>query len=231
MRKLLLILFLVSYVSNAQTIDYKPFDEFLKKHVSDKGVVDYDKVLKNMDQINLITSNFSKISPNKSWTENEIKTFWINVYNINVIKLLAENYPLKSITYIREPFQMNFISFDGEKISLDHIVNEILKPLKDPRVHFVLYNTAVSSPTLRNSAYSSEKLNDDLNVATNLYINDITKNNITAKRCSLSKIFEWNITDFKNKNNIISFINDYSRVTIDEDAKISFMEYNWSLNK
>lgn len=49
MRKLLLILFLVSYVSNAQTIDYKPFDEFLKKHVSDKGVVDYDKVLKNMD--------------------------------------------------------------------------------------------------------------------------------------------------------------------------------------
>lgn len=231
MKKLLLIVFFVSYLSNAQTIDYKPCNDFLKKHVSDKGVVDYDKVLKNMEQLNQITSNFSKISPNKSWTENEIKTFWINVYNINVIKLLAENYPLKSISYIRDPFQMDFISFDGEKISLDHIVNVILKPLDDPRIHFVLYTTAVSSPVLRNSTYAAEKLDDDLNVATNVYINDPSKNLITAKNCSLSKIFEWNITDFMGKNTLISFINQYSRTTISDDAKISFMDYNWSLNK
>ena len=52
MKKLLLIVFFVSYLSNAQTIDYKPCNDFLKKHVSDKGVVDYDKVLKNMEQLN-----------------------------------------------------------------------------------------------------------------------------------------------------------------------------------
>ena len=231
MKKLLLIVFFVSYLSNGQTIDYKPCDDFLKKHVSDLGVVDYDKVLKNMEQLNAIALNFSKISPNKSWTENEVKTYWINVYNINVIKLLAENYPLKSISYIRDPFQMQFISFDGEKISLDHIVNVILKPLNDPRIHFVLYSTAISSPKLRNSTYSADKLDDDLHVATNAYINDPTKNIINTKNCALSKIFEWNVTDFMGKNTLIAFINEYSRVTIADDAKVSFMEYNWSLYK
>ncbi|MFD2908769.1 DUF547 domain-containing protein [Flavobacterium ardleyense] len=231
MKKLLLVVFFVSYLANSQTIDYKLCNDFLKKHVSPIGVVDYDKVLKNMDQINLISSNFSKISPNKSWTENEVKTFWINVYNINVVKLFAENYPLKSINYIRDPFQMKFISFDGEKISLDHISNEILKPLNDPRVNFVLYTTAISSPVLRNTAYIAETIEDDLNVATNVYINDITKNNITAKKCSLSKIFEWNVTDFMGANTLISFINGFSNTTIAEDAKISFMEYDWNLHK
>ena len=65
MKKLLLIVFFVSYLSNGQTIDYKLYDDFLKKHVTAKGIVDYDKVLKNMEQVNLIASNFSKISPNK----------------------------------------------------------------------------------------------------------------------------------------------------------------------
>ena len=231
MKKLLLIVFFISYMSHSQSIDYKPCNDFLKKHVSDKGVVNYDKVLKNMEELNLIASNFSKISPNKSWTESEIKSFWINVYNINVIKLLAENYPLKSITYIRDPFQMEFISFDGDKISLDHIVNVMLRPLNDPRIHFVLYTTAISSPVLRNSTYSAEKIDDDLNVACNLYINDTSKNKIGVKACSLSKIFEWNITDFMGKNNIISFINEYSRIGINDDTKISFMDYNWNLHK
>lgn len=231
MRKLLLFVFFISFTVNSQTIDYKICNDFLKKHVSPLGVVDYDKVLKNMDQLNLITSNFSKISPNKSWTENEVKTFWINVYNINVVKLFAENYPLKSINYIRDPFQMKFISFDGEKISLEHIVNEILKPLNDPRIHFALYNTAISSPILKNTAYAAETVEDDLNIATHNYINDISKNTIGLKNSSLSKIFEWNITDFMGNNTIVSFINYFSNIKISDDTKISFREYDWNLHK
>ena len=231
MKKLLLLIFFIGFLGNSQTIDYKLYDEFLKKHVSEEGIVDYDKVLKNMGQINLIASNFSKISPNKSWTKSEIKTFWINVYNVNVIKLFAENYPLKSINYIRDPFQMKFISYDGEKISLDHIQNEILKPLGDPRVLFVLYSTAISCPKLKNAAYSADTLENELNLATNSFINDPSKNNITAKNCSISKIFEWNITDFMGSNTMVSFINTYSNTRISDDTKISFMEYNWNLFK
>ena len=173
---------------------------------------------------------FLKFRPTRG-TPNEVKAFWINVYNVNIVKLFAENYPLKSINYIRDPFQMKFISFDGEQISLNYIANEILKPFDDARIHFALYTTAISSPILKNTAFSAETLENDLNASTSLYINDPTKNSIMVKKASLSKIFEWNITDFVGKNNIVSFINTFSQVNINEETTISFTEFNWNLNK
>uniref|UniRef100_UPI00404A59BD DUF547 domain-containing protein n=1 Tax=Flavobacterium sp. TaxID=239 RepID=UPI00404A59BD len=131
MKKILLSLILVLSINvSAQVISYTDYEDFLKKHVSNKGIVDYEKVLKNMDAVNNISSNFSKISPNKNWSPDEVKSYWINVYNVNIIKLLAENYPIKSINYIRDPFQMEFINFDGAKISLEYILNEKYKTLK-----------------------------------------------------------------------------------------------------
>lgn len=231
MKKILLLLLVVSLNGFSQVIDFSEYDDFLKKHVSSKGVVDYDKVLKDMNEIRNIAQNFAKISPNKSWSEAEVKTYWINVYNANIIKLLVENYPIKSINYIREPFKMQFIDFDGEKISLDHIEHEILRPMNDPRVHFALYSTAISSPLLKNTAYSSNSIDYDLDVATSNYINDSTKNTIGTATCELSKIFEWYFTDFIGPMNMVGFINKYAATKINDNTKLIFKEYDWNLYK
>ena len=170
MKKIIfLLVFVVSFNVSSQVINYSDYENFLNKHVSNKGVVDYDKVLKNMNEINNITLNFSKISPNKNWSEDEIKSYWINVYNVNIIKLLAENYPIKSINYIRDPFQMEFINYDGIKVSLDYILNEKLRPLNDPRIHFALYTTAISSPLLKNTPYDNTTINSELEVLTSRF--------------------------------------------------------------
>ena len=228
---ILLLLLIINSTAFSQIITFSEYDEFLKKHVSTKGVVDYDKVLKNIKDINNITYNFSKISPNKSWSEAEVKTYWINVYNANVIKLLAENYPIKSINYIRDPFKMDFIDFDGEKISLDHIEHEILRPLNDPRIHFSLYSTAISSPVLKNSAYSSNSIEYDLDVATSLFINDQSKNILGTATSQLSKVFVWYFTDFIGNVTIVDFINKYSTTHISSSTKLTFLEYNWNLHR
>jgi hypothetical protein len=230
MKKIVLLLILVLSVKmSGQVINYSDYENFLNKHVSNKGVVDYDKVLKNMNEINNITSNFSKISPNKNWSEDEVKTYWINVYNVNIIKLLVENYPIKSINYIRNPFQMEFISFDGAKVSLDYILNEKLRPLNDPRIHFALYSTAISSPILKNTPYNPVAINYDLDVLTSEYINDTLKNNINIKEAKLSKIFELNFGDFINQITIVGFINKYSNNKINDKTKIIFQDYEWNL--
>lgn len=232
MRKvfLLLILFLSVKVS-AQVIDYSDYEDFLKKHVSKKGVVDYDKVLKNINDINNIAANFSKISPNNNWTQDEVKSYWINVYNVNIIKLLAENYPIKSINYIRNPFQMEFINFDGLKISLDYILNEKLSPLNDPRIHFSLFSTAISSPKLKNTPYDPVTIDLELDVLTSDFLNDELKNDINIKEVKLSKIFESNFGDFINQTTIVGFINKYSNNKINDTTKIVFQDYEWNLYK
>jgi hypothetical protein len=225
----LLLILIVSFKISAQVISYTDYGDFLKKHVSSKGVVDYEKVLKNIDDINTISLNFSKISPNNNWSQDEIKSYWINVYNVNIIKLLAENYPIKSINYIRDPFQMEFINFDGAKISLDYILNEKLRPLDDPRIHFSLYSTAISSPQLKNTPYDPTTINYELDILTSDFLNDTLKNEININEAKLSKIFESNFGDFINQITIVGFINKYSKTKINDKTKIIFQEYKWDL--
>jgi hypothetical protein len=232
MRKIMLLLiFAVSIKVSAQVINYTEYEDFLKKHVSNKGVVDYEKVLKNINDLNTISSNFSKISPNNNWSEDEIKSYWINIYNVNIIKLLAENYPIKSINYIRDPFQMEFISYDGIKVSLNFILDEKLRPLNDPRIHFALYTTAISSPQLKNTPYNNTTINYELDVLTSDFLNDPLKNEININETKLSKIFESNFGDFINQITIVGFINKYSNNKINNSTKIVFQEYEWNLFK
>lgn len=230
MEKIITIFVLVFCLKmSGQVINYSDYEHFLSKHVTSKGVVDYDKALKNINQINNITNNFSKISPNKNWSEDEVKTYWINVYNINIIKLITENYPIKSINYIRNPFQMEFINYDGVKISLENIVNEKLRTFNDPRIHFALYSTAISSPTLKNTPYEPTTINYELDLLTSAYINDTLQNDINIKEAKLSKIFELNYDDFINQISFVGFINKYSNNKINDKTVIIFKEYEWNL--
>jgi hypothetical protein len=50
---------------------------------------------------------------------------------------------------------------------------------------------------------------------------------LSPGKAVVSKIFEWYKEDF---GNIISFINKYSSKTVEADVKISYQEYDWSLN-
>lgn len=225
---LTLVLLFFSLTGFSQTINLTAYNDFLKDHVSKKGVVNYDKVLKNIDKLNKITKDFSKISPNAGWSKSELKSYWINFYNANIIKLLAENYPIKSINYIREPFDKEIVELADGKISLDLIEHKVIRKLDDPRVHFALYSTAISSPVLKRTAYTAETIEKDLGIATSNFINDKTKNIIGSKQSKLSKIFEWYKDDF----DIVKFINRHSGgAKININTVITYMDYNWNLHR
>ena len=232
MRRILPQLFLLIFLNGfSQTIDLTDYNKFLKEHVSSKGVVNYEKVIKNIEDLNKITLSFSKISPNRGWTNSEKKSYWINFYNANVIKLLSEHYPLKSINYVPDAFQSKIIDFAGTKVSLDNIEHEILRKLGDPRVHFALYSTAISSPMLKRTAYEPENIEDELGIATSNFLNDPTKNIIDPKVSKISKTFDWYKDDFASLNDIINFINIHSGGTkITTETKLSYMDYNWNLH-
>ncbi len=225
---LLLFLFITTFQGFSQTIDLSAYNEFLDDYVSKDRVVDYDELLENMDVIQELARNFSKISPNAGWSANEQKAFWINYYNVNIIKLLVENYPIKSINYITEPFKSETLDFTGGKISLDFVEHSILRKFNDPRIHFALYSTATSSPLLKRTAYDSNKLDYELDLATREFINDETKNDVNLRGSKISKIFDWYKDDF----DLVTFINKFSnKGKISIETPVSFMDYNWNLHR
>jgi hypothetical protein len=48
----------------------------------------------------------------------------------------------------------------------------------------------------------------------------------------LSSIFDWYKKDFtRSGRTLIEYINQYSTTRINQDAAISFKDYNWNLNE
>jgi hypothetical protein len=82
-----------------------------------------------------------------------------------------------------------------------------------------------------NKAWTETNLNSSLTNQTKAFLANTNENNLGANEVKISKIFEWYKTDFTKKGTLISFIKKYSSAVIKDDAKVSYNEYNWSLNE
>ena len=216
---------------SAQKIDHSKWTEILQLYVAQNGDVNYKKMQKNRDTFKVYLNVLASNPPKDSWNNAEIKAYWINAYNAFTVQLVLDNYPIKSIKDISEPWGQMFFKIGGKSMSLERIEHEILRPMGDPRIHFAIVCASESCSKLLNCAYESETLNDQLDQAAKEFINDASKNSLTASEITISKIFKWFKSDFPKGDAFISYLNNYSVVKLFPETKINYQNYNWSLNE
>lgn len=214
-----------------KTINHSKWDTLLQKHVASNGTVNYKGFQKDVAVLQSYLDELAKNVPTKSWTKNAVLAYWINTYNAFTVKLILDNYPVKSIKDINNPWGQEFFTLGTKKYSLEEIEHKILRKMNEPRIHFAINCASFSCPNLSNEAYTSAKMNQQLTAAAKDFLADKTKNNITKDKLIISKIFDWFSGDFKKEGSIIDFLNQYSTVKINPKAKISYKEYNWNLNE
>ncbi|MFD1062207.1 DUF547 domain-containing protein [Winogradskyella litorisediminis] len=233
MKKYILIFItIVGTNLQAQNLDsfFKDANIFFKANVK-HGKVAYDAIHKNPERLNALLANAEKISVKESDAKN-YQAFWINAYNLSVIKGIIDNYPTSSPLDNKGFFDKTTYSLAGKNVTLNDIEHKLLRPkFKDPRFHFVLVCGAVGCPPLISEAYLPSTLNAQLEAQTKKAINGnflkVKKNKVSA-----SKIMEWYKEDFTmNGTKEIDFINKYRNEKISDNAKLSYFEYNWNLNK
>jgi len=242
------MLFLVS-CSNKETIysktqnivpDHSGWTDLLQQYVDQKGFVDYAGLVLNKVRLEDYTKLLSENPPSSSWNKNDQLAYWINAYNAFTVLLIVDSYPIESIKdlnpvvsipTIRSVWTKEWFKIGGENFSLDRIEHKILrKKFNDPRIHFAINCASYSCPVLRKEAYIGENIETQLEEQATLFINDKSRNEVGRNEVKLSKIFNWFGGDFKKGQGLIEFINKYSEVEINIDAKIKFLKYGWALN-
>ncbi|MBT8293879.1 MAG: DUF547 domain-containing protein [Eudoraea sp.] len=226
-------LFLVP-ISNEQTcafVDHKSWDQLLNRFVEESGNVNYDGFKKESETLNRYLEQLGSNTVNENWSKNKKLAYYINLYNAATVKLILDNYPLKSITDIKKPWGKKWIKYGGELISLGQIEHKILRKMNEPRIHFAINCASFSCPKLLNEAYTEDKLEKQLHKATKDFINDPSRNIISENKVELSEIFKWYKKDFENNGSLIAYLNQYLISPINPDAKIEYIKYNWSLNE
>lgn len=220
--------------TNEQTCtlaDNKSWDRLLKSFVDDNGNVDYHSFKKESESLNSYLEQLGSTTANETWSREKKLAYFINLYNAATVKLILDNYPLKSITEINQPWGKKWIQYGGKLISLGEIEHKILRKMNEPRIHFAINCASFSCPKLLNEAYTEDKLEKQLGNAAKDFINDPSRNIISENKVQLSKIFKWYKKDFENNGSLISYLNQYSKSTINKRAKIEYIKYNWSLNE
>lgn len=229
---------------NGIQTDAKPFThelwtDLLQKNVNADGWVNYEGFIADSIKLNnylqLIEANY----PNeKTWSREEILAYWINAYNAYTVQLIIRNYPVVSIkdikpgvAFVNSVWDIKFITIQGQELDLNNIEHNILRKMDEPRIHFAVNCASYSCPKLLNEAYEAKKIDKQLQQQAEDFINDPTRNKITAEKATVSSIFNWFTGDFTKDGSLKDFLNQYSKIKLTESTEVEFMDYNWNLNK
>lgn len=74
----------------------------------------------------------------------------------------------------------------------------LIKAYNDPRIHFAMNCANIGCPALRHEADVADRLNGQLEDATQKFLSDRTRNWIESDTLKVSGIFNWYGQDFKN---------------------------------
>ena len=247
---ILTCLFFILGPTNSNAFDFSEWDVLLEKYVEPDlidgislNTVAYGK-LRLDPTFHQLESKLRSFSPTKLETQQDKLAFWINVYNIFAVKIVTDNYPLKSIKNVgglfKSVWKIKAGMVGGEKYTLDEIEHGILRKIEDPRIHTAIVCASISCPNLSMKAYKSENLNEQLDIQMSDFLANPNKgmridNNQEPKRILLSRIFDWFADDFKSSGGVREFIKPYVPVRYRPALEniqnpISYMDYNWSIN-
>jgi hypothetical protein len=152
--------------------------DILTSFVDDKGMVGYRRLKQRRLKLKKLLDEFAELNPGeyKSWPKEDKIAFWINAYNLHVLQIIIENYPIEvyrwllpfpgwepdSIRHINKRIgginKQKFIVMD-EEFTLQEIEQRFFREQFDePRAFFALSHATLSSPPMRNEPYYGRKL-------------------------------------------------------------------------
>ncbi len=235
MKKLFITLLFSLIALNSQSQSNEVFDALLKTYVTSDGMLDYKGLRKNKAVLEIYLNQLETTIPTKKWSSKKAKAFWMNAYNAYTIKLIIDSYPLKKLTDIKikgkNAWKLPLAKVGKQTYSLDYIEHKILRRWHDdPRIHVGVNAGCVSGPKFPNYAFTAKNIDEKLENLMVDFINDSSKNKISLTEVEVSKIFEWYQEDFTSKNTLIDYINKYSKTKVNDNAKVSYLEYDWTLN-
>ena len=254
----LILLFGSNQMLNA--FDHTTWDKLLRENITvinggQVTQVDYDGFLDQRSELQEYLMNLSEIQKVDfdGWDEGKRLAFLINAYNAWTIELVLTRYPnLRSIRQIGllpiSAWRKDIVELFDTKYSLDEVEHGMIRGegnYNEPRIHFAVNCAAIGCPALRPEAFVGEKLEEQLEENTKLFLADKTRNYSDGGKLYISSVFDWYGEDFEKGwrgiNSVAQFLYLYAEeLRLDEEMKeklftnqleLHYLKYDWNLNR
>lgn len=231
--------------------DYADWNALLAKYYNPALGMDYKNLKKNdSERLQALRRKMAQVDVARLNTKEQL-AYWINLYNLSVVGVVVDHYPVKSIRDISSDpiirlnvFKKKMTPFGDGKISLDDIEHErIRNGFKDPRIHFAINCAARSCPPIRTEAFAGGRLDAQLDEQARTFLNGpngaVFQKKGDALVIQTTKIMDWFGKDFDTwGGGKVTFIQKYlspdKQKAIDQakgKVKVDYADYDWSLNE
>lgn len=221
-----------------QGFSHEIFDGLLRAQAIG-GVVNYPGIAAG-GRLEAYLRELDRIDPNSLPTREVRLAFWINAYNAFAIKGILDGYSPSTLAGRYRYFISRDYRVGGETINLYDLERKLLIPdFREPRIHFAIVCASRSCPKLRSEAYTSDRLEQQLEEGAKTFVNDPTKNRFDREKkvAYLSMIFKWFEEDFAAQaGSLLGYVKRYvadpnlAREMDSIPYQVQFLDYDWGLN-
>lgn len=222
---------------------HRPFEIILQLYVNETRF-DYSELYRNKNDLQRLydyVDTLQTLDPSV-YSERDALAYWINLYNSATLRLILQNYPVKSIkdlgSFLSSPWKKKILTVAGHgELSLDEVEHEIIRAkFKDARIHFALNCASIGCPPLASYVYQGHQLDQQLDTAVRFALSKSEWMDLSGKDIRVTKIFDWYQNDFEEYSGsvrefIVQYFPGLKNKILDDRRKLKYKKYNWKLNQ
>ena len=175
--------------------------------------------------------------------------YWINLYNVSIVALVVDHYPIESIRDLStDPlvrlnvFKKPHVLVQGGTISLDEVEHERIRAaFRDARIHFAVNCAAESCPPIREEPYVGARVDEQLADQTRRFLSGPRGARLSERdgvvTVRVSKVMDWFAEDFARwPGGAVGFLKSHlppaqaRRLAAAREVELEFDDYSWKLN-
>lgn len=207
----------------------------LERFVDDEGRVDFAALRADRADLDRYVAFIAALPPEALPAGPDRLAHYINSYNaLSMYNVLESGIPrthagLRKIRF----FVLREHVIGGRRWSLYAFENEVIRPLGEPRVHFVLNCSAVSCPRLPRRPFRGDELETQFERETRRFFAEARNFRVDqeGRTVWLSEIQRFYAEDFVpgHAPSLIAYANRYAPEPAPLDYRVRFTPYDWTI--
>jgi hypothetical protein len=198
-------------IEKPTTFDFPEMAALLKQFTGN-GLVDYAQ-LKRSDILTKAMQRLAETSPEKLANPKDKLAFWINAYNLSIIKLITDHYPISDRQQLGNGPSSSEFLVGGKPCSTQVMLFGYINPLvktQSPKAVFLICGGALGYPPLPDHVLNGRTIDGDAEVATQAFVGDSRNVAFIEKENHfyLSPFFTWNAStvarDYPSVDDLVS---------------------------
>ncbi len=217
--------------------------EVLERYVDDAGRTDFRALAADraaLDRyVTWLAGHGPRTTPADYASPPAVLAYYINAYNALAMHgVLERRIPADFSSFFKRAsfFRFRDIRIDGRDTNLYDLENDVIRPLRDARVHFALNCMVRSCPRLPRTPFRSDTLDADLEHLTREFFADRKHLVIDPgkRTIAVSAILDFYTEDFVasgRAEDLPIYINLYRDSPLPADYRLEFLDYDWRINQ